>query len=364
MFVELASTTSKIPLERSATIRRHLPLASDVGWVLPDFYVGSENAPLRYLFDDNNIRQLAQLSPIVFYGDKEVGKTALSITLAVSWSRLSGLRPLSFSTGQSFSDDYSAAVEIDDVDSFRSRHRQCQLLVIDNLEQMVRAQASQQELVTTLDVLAEAGRPVIVSVSRLPSTIRGIHSALASRLSGGFSVAIHKPTADTLNQLVPAVVKAIDAKLPVDEVITVCTRFTAMSLSVADIHKIVTIASQNKLPSGCVDWPVVSLLANQLFIGEGPTLAGIAKVVARKMHVRLLEMRGATRQANIVRARGLAIYLARKLTPSSLNQIGEFFAGRDHSTVIHACRKTEKLLDVDTELANLLQEVQAEVLGK
>jgi chromosomal replication initiator protein len=103
-------------------------------------------------------------------------------------------------------------------------------------------------------------------------------------------------------------------------------------------------------------------LALQLFSGQSPSLPTIAKVVARRMQVRLVELRGATRQANIVRARGLAILLSRKLTSASLQKIGEFFGGRDHSTIIHACRKTEQLLNSDTELANLLQEVQAEVL--
>jgi chromosomal replication initiator protein len=74
-------------------------------------------------------------------------------------------------------------------------------------------------------------------------------------------------------------------------------------------------------------------------------------------------MRGATRLASVVRARSLAIYLARKLTPCSLLQIGEFFGGRDHSTVIHACRKTEKLIESDPELAAIAIDIQSELLS-
>ncbi len=362
MIVAPPAVTSSILLERPTSIRRHLPLASNLGWMLPEFVVGPENQTLRYLFGEPTIALLERLSPIVLYGETNVGKTALSITLAVTWARLTNHRPLCFTTGQSFVRDYSAAVEIDDLDSFRKRHRQCQLLLIDDLESLASAPASQSELVATLDAMEEQQRPVILTANRLPSTIGGLSSALTSRLSGGFSQALLKPTAATLQVLVPAIIHVVDAKLAVEPLLELCLKFTSKTLSAPDLTKLVTIAAQNRTANGAVDMHVVGLLAHQLFTGEGPTLAGIAKVVARKMQVRLVEMRGATRQANIVRARGLAILLSRKLTSTSLQKIGEFFGGRDHSTVIHACRKTEKLLDSDTELANLLQEVQAELL--
>ncbi len=354
--------TSTIPLERPASVRRHLPLASNLGWMLPEFIVGPENETLRYLFGSSSLGHLEQLSPIVFYGDKDVGKTALSITLAVSWARLTSLRPLCFTSGKSFVADFSAAVEIDDLDSFRSRHRACKLLLVDDLEDLAQAPASQNELVSTLDVMSELNRPVIVTLNRLPSTIVGLSPALTSRLSGGFSVPLLKPRAVSLEKLVPALILTVDRKLPATPLVELCVQLSAKNLSVPDVLKVVMLAAQNKNASGQVDMQVVSLLAQQLFAGAGPSLPSIAKVVARKMQVRLVEMRGATRQANIVRARGLAILLSRKLTSSSLQKIGEFFGGRDHSTVIHACRKTEKLLDSDSELANLMQEVQAEVL--
>ncbi len=362
MIVAPPAFTSSILLERSASIRRHLPLASNLGWVLPEYVVGPENQTLRYLFGEPIIAQLERLSPIVLYGEKDVGKTALSITLAVTWARLTNHRPLCFTTGQSFVSDYAAAVEIDDLDSFRKRHRQCQLLLIDDLESMASAPASQGELVATLDAMEEQQRPVVLTVNRLPSTIGGLSSALSSRLSGGFSQPLLKPTAESLQALVPAIVGNVDAKLPIEPLLELCSKFTGRALSVPDLTKVITIAAQNRSATGEVDMHIVGLLAHQLFTGQGPTLPGIAKVVARKMQVRLVEMRGATRQANIVRARGLAILLARKLTSTSLQKIGEFFGGRDHSTVIHACRKTEQLLDSDSELANLIQEVQAEVL--
>lgn len=350
-----------IPLERPASVRKHLPSLDDGGWLLPGFVVGPENEQLRYLFLPATIERLAELSPIVLYGDGGVGKTALAITLAVTWSRAMAKRPLCFTTGKSFSQDFSAAVEIDDTVSFRKRHRNCQLLVIDDFATLASASAAQVELVHTLDELSATGRPLVVTSQRLPASIAALSPALSSRLAGGFSTEISRPVGETAIELVRALALSIDKHMDLDAVLEVARKFDRQQLSPADWKIIVLLAHQSKGSNGEIDTELVSALARQHFDNDMPTIAGIAKAVAKRMRVRLTEMRGATREANIVRARGLAIHLARSLTGTSLQQIGQFFGGRDHSTVLHAFRKTEKMLDTDTELAILLRDIHSDL---
>ncbi len=353
---------TRIVLERPASIRRLLPALTD-GWTLPDYLVGSENKPLRYLFDDKTIQSLHDLSPVVLYGDKHLGKTPLAITLAVRWSRLSKLRPLCFTTGSAFVDDYVAAIEIDDIDSFRRRHRECKMLVIDDLDPFVTKPAAQDELAATLDHHSTLGQPVILTVSRLPASLKGLKPPLISRLSSGFSLGLAKPASETRDELVRLLVRANDSGLPEDDLVALAAQLTHSDpLSAFELRDIVTLAQQNMSSTKTVDLTVVALLARQLRSGEAPSIPAIAKAVARKMRVKLVDLRGTTRQANIIRARGLAILLSRKLTPSSLQQIGEFFGGRDHSTILHAFRKAERLLDSDTELANFARDIQTEIL--
>lgn len=325
------------------------------------FVVGEENAGLRYLFGDKTIHDLFALSPIVLYGEKGSGKTALSITLAVRWARMTKSRPLCFTTGKAFVTDYAAAVEIDDIASFRSRHRECKLLILDDLEPLSEKKAAQDELVNTLDALHESRSPVIVSVAQLPSATSGIKSSLASRLAGGYSIPLRRP--DKLSQLalIQALVKDIDKSLSAKDIADFCTSLSKTP-RVQDLKTIVTMAQQNKSSSGSVDFSTISQLLRQHFSGESLSIADIARIVARKMRVKLSDMRGSTREAGIVRARGLAILLARKLTPASLQQIGEFFGGRDHSTVLHAYRKTNLLIESDSELSKTLADVQADLL--
>lgn len=355
-----ANSIPTLALERPASVKRLLPTIADDGWLLPDYYVGSENQELLHLFDEATLDRLNELSPIVLYGEQGTGKTALAITLAVRWARHSKARPLCFSSGQAFAKSFASAVEIDDVSSFRQKHRNARLLVLDDIESIIKSSISQGELAATLDTLEEDDAPVIVATSKLPASYQGISDSLASRLSGGLSICLNRPDSLTRDAMLEAL--GSDCPVSASAIADLCSRLN-MPLKAADLRTIVTVFEQNATPDGEYDSKMIEQLVKQLLAGDGLSVAQIAKVVARKMRVKLTDMRGSTRVANIVRARGLATLLARRLTSSSLQQIGEFFGGRDHSTVLHSVRKTSLLLEDDAELSKVLAEVQSELLG-
>jgi chromosomal replication initiator protein len=330
--------------------------------MVADFEVGDENSGLRYLFEDDTIRDLSSLSPVVFFGEDGTGKTALSLTLAVRWARLTLARPLCFSSGESFAQDYAAAIEIDDLESFHSRYRQCKLLIIDSLERLSEKAAAQDELVSTLDVLAKLQAPVIVSCNKLPASVRRMKPALASRLSAGFSIELSRPGKETRRALVASLIQAIDRSLPTEQICDFCSELDRPSAY--DLKSVVTIAHQSKTSSGSVDFDVMSQLVRQHLSGTHLSVPEIAKVVARRLRVKLSDMRGSTRHANIVRARGLAILLSRNLTSASLQQIGHYFGDRDHSTILHAFRKTNRLLSSDAELSKALADAHSELIAR
>lgn len=329
--------------------------------MIPQFVVGPENEQLRYLFSDEQLGQLANLSPIVLYGDSGTGKTALAVTLAVCWSRQSLQRPLTFTTGSRFADDFVEALQADDIEHFRRRHRRCKLLVLDDLEPLSTKPASQEELVNTLDALSENGRPVIITMKRLPSSIRAIRPALASRLSGGLSIELQHPGSLARSAIVRELIRLTDPALPVDD-LQAFFGSVNHQFKVRQLRDIVSLASQQRKLKGQIDFAQLRMFQQQLLIESAPKLVTIAKSVARRFQVRLNDMRGPTRLANVVRARGLAILLARKLTTLSLQDIGKFFGDRDHSTVIHASRKIQQLVDQDVDLALALCELQQDLL--
>ena len=352
-----------IPLEQPASVRRLQTVTDERGWILPSFCVGPENQSLNYLFAEPQISTLARLSPVLLFGNNGVGKSCLAVTLAVQWSRLNSARPLHFTTGEGFCRDYEAAIEIDDIEHFRNRHRRCKLLVIDDLEFVFSKTAAQEELISTLDALEAEQRPVILSLPRLPAPDSGVMSALASRLVSGYSIELHPPSLITADEILRLLVKRVDPELPLAEMIKIA-RQQASPLNARDLDAFVNLASQHRKISGFVDKNVLANIAEQVSGGTVPTVASIAKAVGRRLGVKLNELRGATRQSKVVRARSLAILLSRRMTALSLQHIGEYFGGRDHSTVLHSCRKIDKLLQSDSELAAAKNDVEIELQSR
>ena len=136
------------------------------------------------------------------------------------------------------------------------------------------------------------------------------------------------------------------------------------NLNVADVQALVLLASQHRKISGQIDVGVLKNIAEQIVSGCVPSVPLIAKAVAKRLGIKLNDLRSSTRLAKVVRARALAILLARKFTTLSLHDIGQYFGGRDHSTVLHSCRKTEKLLDTDAELAAAKLDVEIDIQSR
>lgn len=353
---------SCIALERPTSVRKLLPNVSEA-WLIDNYWVGPENEGLRFLFDEDRLANLSVLSPIVLYGEQALGKTALAITLAVRWSRVTEQRPLVITTGEGFCSEYAAAVEIDDIDAFRQKYRRCKMLVIDGLDALASKFAAQDELASTLDALHEAGRPSLLTNSVLPAALKGIKASLASRLCAGYSLQLLRPGKAARKLLIESLVAKLDPLLPLEQLLSIVDNLPNADMSPLEIRDLVKVAQQNRNASGELNSIVVTSLMKQQLLGLAPNIANIAKTVCRRMHVKLLDVRGSSREANIVRARSVSIYLARKLTTLSLLQIGEYFSGRDHSTVLHSFHKISSLLESDGQLANLCREVEAELLN-
>ncbi len=152
----------------------------------------------------------------------------------------------------------------------------------------------------------------------------------------------------------------IDPLLPIDDLISLFSKLNE-PLTAQQLHSLVVVASQQRKLYGQIDVAQLREQAMSSFTRQPLDINTIAKAVARRFQMKLTELRGQTRLAKVVRARGLVILLCRRLTSVSLQAIGEYFGGRDHSTILHAYRKLEDNLPSDPELSLALLELQHEL---
>jgi len=287
-------------------------------------------------------------SPIVLVGPPGCGKTHLAFGLTALCRARFGARGAQYIPAIDFARELADAIDTHAVADLRARYCALRFLAVDDLAPLAEKAAAQRELLTVLDAMEGSGALVLVTCHSPPQAAPGLHPALLSRLEGGLTVPIEPPGAMVRDAFLSHAAELRGTPLPDD----------ARSLLVKRVS--------GGMPEllGALAWletaardggQRVSLRLAETFFRRPdappkPTLRDIAVATAKHFAVRLSDMRSPSRRRSVVTARDVAVYLARRLTGQSFQQIGSFFAGRDHSTISHGCSKTEELLRSDASI--------------
>lgn len=304
---------------------------------------------------------LIGLGTLLLVGPAGCGKTAIATHLATrmleqvvasaSPPNSDGKPPISlFMPGVDFSRYYARAVDSDEISRFRRDLDHAPVLVIDDVHRMVGKPASQDELASRIEMRAAQGRPTILTCRRLPSQLAGLRPLLVSRMLPGLTVPIRLPGPAARRELLGEFARRRQLALGEDELELLLAGLDA-DLPARRLEAAVAHVELYCRMKGCRP----NVHAVRAAIGATQPNADlstdqVAKVISRRYKLKLAELKSGTRRQEIVRARSLAMYLTRQLTGSSYHQIGKYFGGRDHTTVLHACRKTEALLHDNSDL--------------
>jgi chromosomal replication initiator protein len=328
-------------------------------------YIGSEENRLVEVAVKRFLEASPNCNPLVFYGRTGTGKTLLARGLAGSWKHAHPDANVLCLTAADFARQYAAAVETDALDDFRRKYRDAAVLVLDDVHLISGKTPAQQELVHTLDSLLRHGRHALLTLQQSPAETPSLVPALASRLCGGLLVPLLPPGARAKRVILERLIATLAVPLPESVTRLLFAGWPDAAMPLATVPQLQGAVLQLANLTAKEDQPVNEEVLRQCLIPQdvlcGPQLRMITQQVCLYFKLKAADLKGPTRQQRVVRARGVAMLLARQLTNKSLEQVGRHFGNRDHTTVMHACRKTECLLCSDPAIRQAVNELTAQL---
>lgn len=303
--------------------------------------------------------------PLVLHGPAGTGKSHLCEALVAEWQRRLPSSPVAHLGSSEFAERFADAVDDDRIDAFRRQLREVDLFVLENVGKLAGKPTAQRELLYTLDALESRGARVVATFDAPPQRLDDFLPGLVSRLTGGVVVSLVPPSVASRRMILERLVTlrgiAIERK--------------AVELLAGDLEKTVpelrgilttlsTLAAQEFAEGvrgrsdASIDTPFVRRYLEQRSEAAAPALKAIAEQSARRYGLTVADLKSGSRRRTVVAARDAAIFLARRLTSKSLQDIGDFFGGRDHTTILHSCRKLEQSSESDPETREAIDEIR------
>jgi chromosomal replication initiator protein len=319
------------------------------------FIVGPENRLVEAAAAALSAGQTGPYNPLVLVGSSGTGKSHLARGLADLWKLQFG-RHVCYTTGDDFFRDLTDAQETQAVDEFRGRHRRVDLLVLEHLERLAERHSAQEELLGTVDTLLGAGSQIVVTSADMPQEIEQLLPGLAGRLVGGLVVPLRLPGVEARAEILRRLAEERRLEMPPTVI-----RILAEGLR-ASAGELQGVIAQIEMADRVEHRPIDAELAREYVLRHRgrrpPEMRRIAALAARHFSLRVAELRSPSRRQGVVKARGVAMHLARQLTYESLQAIGQYFGGRDHTTVLHACRKIEQSLSGDPAIHEAVRKLR------
>jgi chromosomal replication initiator protein len=296
-------------------------------------------------------------NPLFIYGGVGLGKTHLLQAIGhYVRAHYPHLKVTYVSTEQLVNDFIESVQQKGRMEGFRHRYRTNGVLLVDDIQFLIGKKESQDEFFHMFNTLYEAGKQIVLSSDRPPKDLRPLEDRLVSRFEMGLITDIQPPELETRIAILRKKVEAGGTPIPDEVLAFVADR---ISSNIRELEgALIRIIAYSSLTRHVIDLDLAQGVLKDIFPERTLrpiSVASIQQEVSRFYGIPTVELVGAKRSQNIVYPRQIAMYLSRELTDLSLPRIGAEFGGRDHTTVIHAQAKIQKLLSQQREVYNQVQ---------
>lgn len=298
-------------------------------------------------------------NPLFIYGGVGLGKTHLMQAVGNAMVARNPNAKVVYLHSERFVADMVKALQLNAINDFKRYYRSMDALLIDDIQFFAGKERSQEEFFHTFNSLLEGGRQIILTCDRFPKEINGLEERLKSRFGWGLTVAVEPPELETRVAILMKKAEQVNIELPHDAAFFIAQRIRANVRDLEGALKRV-IASAN-FTGRPIDVELVREALKDLLALQDKQVGidNIQRVVCEYYKIKMNDMISKRRSRSVARPRQVAMALAKELTNHSLPEIGEAFGGRDHTTVLHACRKIKELqeetADIREDMKNLLR---------
>jgi chromosomal replication initiator protein len=289
-------------------------------------------------------------NPLFIYGGTGLGKTHLIHAVGNLIVQNTPSARVVYLHSERFVADMVQALQHNTINEFKRFYRTVDALLIDDIQFFAGKERSQEEFFHTFNALLEGQQQVILTCDRYPKEVNGLEERLKSRFGWGLTAAIEPAELETRVAILMSKASQGDIELPSDVAFFIARRFQSNIRELEGALRRVVASARFTGQPITLDLAKEALRDLLVLQDKLVTISNIQKVVVEYYKIRIADLLSTRRTRTIARPRQLAMALAKELTTLSLPEIGDAFGGRDHTTVLHACRKIAELRDSDPRL--------------
>ena len=345
----------------SKTKSNNLQVSYQSQYTFENFVVGDSNKSAYTIAQMIANTQARAYNPVLFYGNTGLGKTHLLCAIG-NFARIDGKNVI-YLTTEEFMNDFQRHLNTVGMDAFRDIYRNCDYLLIDDIQFLGGKMSLQEEFFNTFEALYKTHRQIVMTSDKLPKQIQGLEERLRSRFESGIRIDIQPPGVETRIQIISQ--KCLDNKISMDkEVINYLAE--NISENVRQIEGVITkMRFHNAMTSQPISIEMAQTVLKEILLENKNeiTVEKIIKVIARELNVKISEITSGSRVPKIVRARHIVLYLIKDSTNNmeSMSNVASRLGLKNHATVSKALTKINKQLEENQELRHLIVDLKNKI---
>ncbi len=296
-------------------------------------------------------------NPLFIYGRVGLGKTHLIQAITHRIRQLYPAMKHCYMSSEQFTNELINAIRNRSTSQFRKKYREIDVLLIDDVQFIAGKESTQEEFFHTFNALHDNRKQIIITSDRPPKEITNLEERLSSRFAWGLAADIQPPDYETRVAILRKKIKNEAIQVPDDVIYFIAEQ---IKTNIRELEgALIRVAAYSLLEEKPItlDMTVKTLKDMVRETARAVSIDVVQKTVAEFFRIPFSELRAKKRTKNIVFPRQIAMYLSRQLTAQSLPEIGNAFGGKDHTTVLHSCKKIEQGLIKDVEIKNIVEQL-------